>query len=121
MSPPDSSGGGLPAQESRPTATASTNATTTGLDQSDTKADESPACAPHQALTYEQARALDDAYVRRGVQRRDEVRRLRLRDVDQRPVADPTGAASARAAWAHLAKAGLMSSTVTRVLAAGAP
>ncbi len=64
-------------------------------------------------------RLLDREYERRGLQRRAEVRRLRLRDVDQwpyRPVPAHVRSQSAQRAWRHLNDLGLMSELVDRVL-----
>ncbi len=64
-------------------------------------------------------RLLDLEYERRGLQRRAEVRRLRLRDVDQWPyrrIPAHVRLESARRAWRHLEDLGLMSELVDRVL-----
>ncbi len=70
-------------------------------------------------MTPAELRAADAEYERRGLQRAAEVRRLRLRDVDQWPYREIPAHVrleSARRAWAHLYEAGLLSELVDRVL-----
>lgn len=69
------------------------------------------------------AAELDAAYERRGLARAREVRRLKLRDVDQwpyRPIPAHARLSSAGAAWWHFQRLGLMSDVVDDVLRRGA-
>ncbi len=68
-------------------------------------------------MTPGELRRLDDAYVRRGLARRDdrEVRRLR-RELHPRTTTDEQRVASARATWWHFHQVGLLSEVVERVL-----
>lgn len=74
---------------------------------------------PGRVSTSTALRESDAQYERRGLQRAAEVRRLRLRDVDQwpyRPMPARARLESARRAWWHLHEAGLMSELVDDVL-----
>ncbi len=68
-------------------------------------------------MTAAELRRRDDAYVRRGLVRRDdrEVRRLRA-ELNPRTTTAEQRLASARATWWHLHQAGLLSEVVERVL-----